>query len=128
MNSCNSKRDNPVAALLQADPDRERLRNVDLKEGPVKPRSGLIHCPAKGYCDSTGESGGRKRVARANAGGKWPKQMGDAVRVVADELAPARQHHEPVARLGEDATDTQHSPGAVERFADVAVVADHPRV
>src|SRR4051794_39871079 len=70
----------------------------------------------------------RKGVAALHRRLERAEQVGDGVRIVADERSAARQDRETVAAGGEHAPHPQHSPRAIERLVDVAVGAKYQRV
>src|SRR6185437_4643708 len=78
-------------------------------------------------CDGAGR-GRRQRVAEAYSRFERPEQMGDAVRVVGDELSTAGQHDVAVAVRGEHPAHRQHPPGSVEYLFNSDLAPNHSSI
>src|SRR5437588_10940484 len=70
----------------------------------------------------------RKPIALSNTLGKWPEQMADAVRVIADEHAITRQHRIAVTNSYEYPSHAEHAPRTIENFFDASLAVNHPRI
>src|SRR5262249_8221505 len=70
----------------------------------------------------------RQSVAGPNGVREWPKQVGDAIRIVTHQLTLSGKDRVAVARLHEASAHRQHSPRTSERRFDAPIVTNHPGV
>ena len=59
---------------------------------------------------------------------EWPKEMGDAVRVVPHQFPVSWEQRVPITRLDQNPPHPQHAPGSLPRLGDVAIGANHATV